>query len=293
MSWLRDPLLHFLIGGGVLFLLYEWFATESEPGTLAQTIVVDREALLRFMQYRSRAFDAERFGARLDAMTSEQRQVLIDQYVREEALYREALALGLDREDYVIRQRLVQSVSFAAQGFAPEPEEPSGEALQAFYDTHREDYRMPATITFTHVFLDEDLRKPETAERTARQLLADLQARKAGFSERPALGDRFPYHVNYVDRTRNLVTSHFGAPMTDELFLLPPDGRWRGPLRSVHGWHLVMITERADERIPELASIRARVTRDARQVALRRQVDDAIAAVVARYRVELGDLDAP
>src|SRR5688572_139179 len=105
-SWLREPLLHFLLLGAVLFFVYAALnrhRADADP----QTIVVNREKLLTFIQYRSRAFDATRFNNLLESLPEEELRKLIQSYVREEALYREAKALQLDKNDYVARLRLI------------------------------------------------------------------------------------------------------------------------------------------------------------------------------------------
>src|SRR5690606_15059644 len=116
---LRQPLLHFLALGVLLFALYDWRVGDApESDASARHIVVTREALLDFIQYRARAFDDAAAVAQLDSMSAEQREALIDEYVREEALYREALALGMEQGDYIIRQRLVQKVEFLLENLA-------------------------------------------------------------------------------------------------------------------------------------------------------------------------------
>src|SRR3990172_7772281 len=114
---LRQPLLHFLLLGGAVFLLFEYFPVKSGIAPEARSIVIDREALLDFMQYRSQAFNRQYFAQQFDTMSQPDRQRLIDDLVREEVLYREALALHLNDNDYVIRRRLVQKLEFLTQGF--------------------------------------------------------------------------------------------------------------------------------------------------------------------------------
>ncbi len=113
---LKEPLVHFLLAGLALVVIYQ----VSGSGDLAnsKTVVVDKQTLLTFMQYRAKAFNQQSFEARLDALTSEQLQLLIDDYVREESLYREAQAMQLERNDYIIRRRLIQKLEFITKGFA-------------------------------------------------------------------------------------------------------------------------------------------------------------------------------
>lgn len=282
---LREPLLHFLIAGGAIYLLFAWWggdAARSDP----HRILVDRAALLQYMQYQAQAFEPKTFAAQLDAMTPAQRQQLIDDYVREEVLYREAKALGLERGDYVMRQRLVQKMGFLLEVHAATPVTEA--ELQKYLDAHRDLYHVAPSWTFTHVFVDRSRRGEPDARRIAGQLLRQLNEKHAGFNDAPRYSDRFPFLQNYVERTQEYIASHFGAAFAGELARLPLDaGRWQGPLKSDQGWHAVLLTARADARTPVLAEVRAQVQDDLqrdRDAALQEQSTQAL---IDQYRVEL------
>ncbi len=285
---LRDPLSHFLLGGLLLFLAFEWLGG-SDPGAGASdVIVVDRAALLGFVQNRTKAFDLELAAARLDALSEAERALLIEDYVREEALHREALALGLDEDDYVLRRRLVQKLEFVAQGFAEADGGLDEAELAAFFAAHRDEYRVAPHVTFTHVFLDAERRGWEDARSEARAALARLRAERVPFTGAPRHGDRFLYHLNYVERTPEYVTSHFGPETGRALFALEPDAsRWHGPFESPFGAHLVMVTDRAAGRLPTLDEVRGRVEEDARRARMRERSEEAIRAIVDRYDVRI------
>ena len=110
---IREPLLHFLAAGVALFLVFE-FVGDRDSELDPRTISVDREVLLTFMQFRLRSFDNNAASARLDNASESERAAFVEDFIREEALYREALGLGLDKDDYIIRRRLVQKVEFLA-----------------------------------------------------------------------------------------------------------------------------------------------------------------------------------
>lgn len=286
---LREPLLHFLLAGAALYLLYAMTGGGREGDS--RHIVVDRAALLRHMQYQARAFEPEVFAASLDAMSAAERQQLIDAYVREEVLYREAQALGLTQGDYVLRQRLVQKMSYLLE------DEPAGEPteaeLQEFLQANAELYRIESSWTFTHVFLDPALHGGSAgAERAARSLLATLQSRRVAFNDAPRHGDRFPFMQNYVERTTDFIANHFGTEFAAALVWQPSDSSWHGPLQSAHGWHLVLLTAHAAARLPGLAEIRARVLEDfQRERALALQ-DQALRALIDSYHVEVRGLES-
>lgn len=282
---LKEPLLHFLLVGIGLFVLFEIVAGDAEEFD-SRVIDVDRDRLLTFMQFRMRAFEPDAAASRLDAMSSDELERLIDDYVREEALHREAKALGVDKNDYVIRRRMVQSVEFITNGFVTAAVDVSGEAVREYYETNRDDYFIPPYVTFAHVFLSAEERDRAEVADAARRLLAELNANQVPFSHAPRYGDRFPYFVNYVERSPELVASHFGARMTEALFSLQPsDYTWQGPFESAYGTHLVMLTRRSEGRYPELDEIADAVRRDAEREAVDKLQDETIQAIVDTYEV--------
>jgi len=284
---LREPLVHFLLAGAGLYLAWAML----DPGDAdARRIIVDRGTLLQYMQYQAQAFEPGTFATRFDALDEAQRRQLVADYVREEALYREARQLGLERGDYVMRQRLVQKMSFLLE--APDDAEPSDEQLQRHLARHAALYRVAPSWTFTHVYVDPAAMSGESPERRAQALLVKLNRERAGFNDAPRHSDRFAFLQNYVERTGDYIESHFGREFAAALQALPVDGsRWQGPLRSDQGWHLVLVTAHAPQRDPQLAEIRAQVRDDFRRDAAAERQEQAIREVIARYEVEL-KLDA-
>lgn len=288
----REPLVHFLAAGAALFAVLSFAGAGSVEDADATTIVVDRRALLNFMQYRSNAFEPEAFGAVLDSMTDEERQRLIDAYVEEEALYREAAALGLEQSDYIIRQRMVQKVEFLLGDVAFADSSIDEAELRAYYEANPESYVILPSLTFTHVFFDTEQRGEEEADAAARALLARLREEGAGFNDATEEGDRFPFLRNYVERTFNYVADHFGEEFAAALADVAPQDGWSGPFRSAYGLHLVLVSQRTERSIAPLEDVRERVEADF----LRDRSNAALAeikrAVRERYTVEIADLDA-
>jgi uncharacterized Fe-S cluster-containing radical SAM superfamily enzyme len=165
-KFLREPLVHFLAIGIGLFVLFDLVAPE-ESNLDSKTIVVDRDALLTFVQFRSKAFNPEVAAARLDALGDAELSMLIDDYVREEALHREALALGMDQNDYVIKQRLIQSLQFITNGFVSAAVDVSDEEIAEYYEANRDDYYVDPYATFTHVYFSNDRHGREQARQLA------------------------------------------------------------------------------------------------------------------------------
>ena len=169
--FLKDPLLHFLgLGFGLLILFQFTGNQESEE----RNVLVDRETLLTFLQYQSVAFDREQFELFLDDMSQREIEDLIQEAAREEILYREALALGLDSDDYIIRSRLVQKLRYLSEGFSNENLSISEEDILAYFESNRRNYDIDPFITFTHVFYNSQRRGEEAAHRLAEEKLVEL-----------------------------------------------------------------------------------------------------------------------
>ena len=292
ISFLRkciaDPLFHFLVLGACLFGIY--YGLHKRGDEDPRTIVVDRAHLLTYLQYRSKAFDAERFNAVLDKMPQKDLDGLIGDYVEQEALYREAKALKLDANDFVARRRLIQQLEFILEGYTSDETPPSEAELSAYYEAHKAAYYVAPTVTFTHVFFDASRHGAKT-NALAEAELKTLNAHHVEFSKATGYGDRFLYQVNYVHKSADLIASHFGPEIAKAVFALPVDARhWAGPFRSPYGAHLLLVTARTDGYIPPLDEIHERVFEDARQAREQAKQDAAIASVVKSYKVKVSTI---
>ena len=208
--------------------------------------------------------------------------------MREEVLHREAVALGLGEDDYVIRRRLVQKLEFITEGFAEAGAKVDQAALRRYFDANKADYYVEPFVTFTHVFFETEDRPREQAHTAAEKKLVELNRDGVPFAEAPQHGDRFLYHVNYVERTPDYVASHFGVPMAKAVFELEPnDFIWRGPFDSPYGVHLVLLTTNEPGRDPDLSELEGRVREDARRAMIREQTEEAITDIVGTYDVRV------
>ncbi|NWG45915.1 MAG: peptidyl-prolyl cis-trans isomerase [Alphaproteobacteria bacterium] len=282
---LREPLFHFLLAGAGLFALYHAVVGVRMPDT-GKIIRVEKTDLLTYMQYRARAFDPARAEAAFAALDSSARAELIADYVRFEALWREAKALELDANDFVARQRLVQQVEFLTRGFVEQGSSLDEAALEAFYAENAGRYEEPARITFTHVFFSTDRRPEAEARALAEAELDRLEAEDVAFSEALGRGDRFLYNVTYVETDRREIESYFGPGMTEALFDAPIDD-WAGPFRSPLGFHIVRIAGRSRAHVPPLETIEARVRSDALTAQEEARFEAAVGAILEAYEVEL------
>jgi len=287
----RDPLLHFLVAGGLLFAIFRALHGPETTATADdRTIPVDRPALLRFMQYRAMAFQPEYFDAQFTAMSSQEKSRLIDEYVREEALVREATSMGLADGDYVIRRRMAQKMYYLMDDTATQSFAPGEAALQEYFLAHQDRYRVAPTMTFTHVFVDNEMKRQDGAEAVAQRLKRELESRKAGFDDAPAYGDRFPYLKNCVKRTPDFIESQFGADFTSALAGLEPSSHWQGPIKSSYGYHLILLTQRDAAYLPKLADIAGEVKGDLLRDTIAAFRETAINDLTRRFTVKLGGL---
>lgn len=288
----KQPLLHFLLLGSALFLLFAFVSPRSGVAPGDKTIVVNRDMLLTFMQYRSQAFNRQHFERQLYAMTKEERRQLINDLVREEVLYREALTMGLNDNDYVIKRRMVQKLEYLTQGFITAGASLSESAIEAYYKEHLQEYYIQPSVTFTHVFFDYEHHGREQAARLSRNTLRELNEKQVGYTDAGHYGDRFLYHSNYVERAPDYVAAHFGAATAESIFALTPDDKhWYGPFESAYGLHLVMLTRNSSGRVPALSEIHDRVREDAEQQSNHQKTETAINDLIKSYSVAIaGDL---
>lgn len=278
-SLLREPLTHFLLAGGALFLLAPLWGDEVENG---RQIEIDREDLLVFMQGQARVYDEPTFDALLNTMSAEQRAALVHDAALQEALYREGQSLGLAQADPVVRQRIVQQARDLLTSEAIAAVTVDEAEVRAFFDRQEDRYAQPAAITFTHVYVPGD-----ASSGKARRVLAQLQDEAVPAERAARFGERFLYQDNYAAAPRSLVASHFGPDFADAVFDLKVNA-WQGPIRSKHGWHLVLPLEIRQQRRVELADVYSRVREDALAETRQRSALQAMDRLLARYSFKTG-----
>ncbi len=272
----KAPLVHFLLLGLVLLWAYARIAGPS----LERDEVVDVDAaqidLLRqgwMMQWRRPPTERELRG-------------LIDAHIREEILYREALALGLDRDDTIVRRRLAQKMEFLSEDTANFIQPGPGE-LEAYYEENAQDYETPVAVSFSHVYFSVDRRGPD-AVADAKAALEQLSSKSPQGARVPELGDRFMLQSDYAELDQRQIGELFGSAFGDAVVDLPLN-EWVGPIESGYGLHLVRVRARSEASMPELSAVRDRVMVDWR-LAKREEARVAYYDLLRqRYRVELDE----
>jgi hypothetical protein len=242
----REPLLQFLALGLLLFIGYQ--TVHRTAGSRPNRIELTADAL------RQMGFAWVAQGR--PAPTPEQMQALVDARVREEILYREALALGLDNDDVIVRRRMAQKMEFLFEDVAA-LREPTAEELQTWFQNHAERFTRPARATFRHLYFSPDRRGANAREDVARAL-AKVAGQPMDAPEATALADPFMFQDYYGDRTPEDVRKLFGPVFTRALFAVAP-GAWAGPIESGYGWHLVWLDAITPARVPALDEVEAEV----------------------------------
>jgi hypothetical protein len=245
---LREPLLHFLLLGTVIFAAYGFVSKRgsNEPGK----IVISEGQIAALAEGFARTWRRP--------PTRDELQGLIKDRVQEEVYCREAMAMGLDKDDTIIRRRLRQKMEFVTDDVAALAE-PSDEELSAYLKAHADTFRVQRQFTFSQVYLNPE-RHGENLVRDTAQLLAQLQRAgdKADVSE---LGDSFLLEHRFQTLSVSEVTKQFGEKFAAKLGELPPN-QWQGPIESGYGVHLVWISEHTEGRMPALAEVRDAVRRE-------------------------------
>jgi hypothetical protein len=270
---LREPLLHFIVIGGALFVLSALVGENaSAPGKRELVVSAGQIAWLE-----------ESFAARwMRPPTPEERQGLIDALVRETVLYREALAMGLDEDDVIVRRRLAQKLEFLFQDLA-DAEPPTEDKLRAHFDSNRERYQDPAMITLTQVYVDPD-RHGETTGADAKAILAKLSAQDDPMAAAADAGDRSLLPPHYPDWTALDIAKLFGNEFAQSAFELEP-GQWHGPVVSGYGVHLVYIHDRTQPPPPTFDAVRKRVAVDWQDDTRQQFNEEFVANLLSRYEV--------
>jgi hypothetical protein len=245
---LHEPLVHFLLLGFLVFAGFR-FSSRNEAGEPGK-IVVTQAQVESLVNGFTRTWQRPPTNLELEG--------LIREYIREEVYTREALALGLDKDDSVIRRRLRQKLEFISDSVASQAD-PTDEALQKYLQAHAESFRAQRQFTFSQVYLDPQ-KHGENLSRDVNQLLAQL--RLAG--SRPdlsKLGDSLLLEPDFEAVSVGEVSKQFGEKFAAKLVELPT-GEWSGPVESGYGLHLVIVTDRKDGSLPALANVRETVKRD-------------------------------
>ncbi len=278
-----DPLLQFLGVGLLLFLFSLWIRPFGDDEA---TIRVDRPTLEQYLaagggEALSSIARSEDGVPSLDALNADQTRQLVDNYVEEQALYREASSWGLGEGDLVIRRRLGQSLRYALR---PElAADPGDDVLREYYRANQANYRSPTEISFDHIFFSIDRRGADAAREDAARAIS------SSVRDWRAMGDRFPYQRNYVNAGPATIGAQLGDTFADRIATLPVKPEtWQGPLRSSTGFHAVRILRRSEAQIAPFEEVRQIVLDDWQRQQQGEGLERAVAQIVRGYDTSIG-----
>lgn len=235
---LREPLLHFLVIGAVLFGAYQWTSgDEAAP----DEIVVSAGQIASLQAIFSKTWQRP--------PTDKETEALVNEHIRDEILYREGVAMGLDRDDTIVRRRIRQKMESVADLSADA--QPTDVELKAFVAEHPEWFRAEPRVSFSHVYFQSGAEGRPSGPEVATL----LQALNDGKADASQAGDPFMAGFDFRDLPRSQVAQIFG-----ESFAVSMDsagsGSWEGPVVSAYGAHLVRVSERVEAREPPFEDVR-------------------------------------
>ena len=264
-AWTREPLVHFLVAGFALFVALTWSGGGAvDPAS--RVIDVDRETQAQLALQFERTMGRAPTDAELDAA--------IETFVRDEVLYREALRLGLDQGDAVVRRRLVTKMDQSASA-AAEAAQPSEAELEEWRAAHPERFAALARYTFDQIYFSD-----QKAAQDA------VSAGDIGANWRE-LGEPISLPKTVTEMPANEVATRFGQDYLDSLKERDFSQSWGGPHRSGFGWHLVRVREYRQSDAPPLAEIRQQVENDWRSAEIAQRKERAFKVLRDAYRVEI------
>ncbi len=255
--------MQFGVLGAFLFVLFSWLNPEEADNK----IIIDKYDLNELvakwnLQWQRNPTEAELKG-------------LLDNYIKEEIMYREALEMNLDHNDEIIRRRMAQKVQFLTQDIA-NSSEPTEDELEQYLSDNQNDYMDEARFTFEQAYFSPDKRQD-----------ARTDAQKALSGNPSKLADRSPVSNQFVQITLSRIGSELGQQFADGIEELEVKQNWQGPIQSGFGYHLIRLTEKNEAKALSLDQVRDRVVNDY-QYDLRRQIDDELyKGLLSKYEVVL------
>jgi peptidyl-prolyl cis-trans isomerase C len=245
---LREPLVHFLMLGAVLFGVYSYVERGHGGVEQSKQIRLTTDDLSQMvLVFRSQW--------RRDP-TPEELRALVEDKVQEEVLYREALALGVDKDDTIVKRRMAQKMQFLAEDVAA-AREPAPEELGKWYEANRDRFAFPPRVSFRHVYFSPDRRGARVRD-DATAALTKLAAQPEDSNIAATIADAFMFQEYYRDRAPEFLGKEFGPNFALAIAKLPT-GSWQGPVESGFGWHLVFVDALIPGRVPAFEEVEADV----------------------------------
>jgi hypothetical protein len=271
MKLLREPLLHFAIAGAVLFAGYQWVNRDRLDTVSVEPVRVGEGEVRWLSETFTKQWTRPPTAAELNG--------LIAEFVNEELLAREALEMGLDKDDTIIRRRLAQKLNFLVDD-TTRLIEPTDQELRGYYEANAERFTIPAKVSFTQIYFNPERRQDATSDATV--ALASLRGPDGGGLV-ASIGDRLLTNSEVRDADEVAVSGMFGPEFSHQVFALEP-GVWSGPLKSSFGFHLVEVSAISPAKQSPYEEVREALKQDW----LREKQEFASKEYVARLREKYG-----
>jgi peptidyl-prolyl cis-trans isomerase C len=242
--WMREPLFHFFLIGALLFAGYAIVQRHNGGTPSSKQINLTSDDLRQIDAY----FESQWHRP----PTADEFNAMVETKVQEEVLYREGLAMGLDKDDTIVKRRIAQKVHFLAEDVAG-AHEPTTAELKAWYKTNSRIFALPNRTTFRHLYFSPD-RRAQNARKDATKALAMISGQPEDSRSAAFLADPFMFQDYYGDRTAEELAKDFGPEFARAIFQLKP-GSWQGPIESGYGWHLIFIDSFTSGRVPAFEEI--------------------------------------
>jgi hypothetical protein len=273
----REPLVHFLVLGGLLFAAWAWVAPQQTAGSGDDVIVVD-QARLDHLKTLWKA-QWKRDPAPQDVAA------IIDRHVRQEVFYREALRMGLDQDDEIIRTRLAQKMEAVASDLSTLMEPPTEDQLRAFHAERPDLFTLPQAFAFRQVLYLPS----EAADNKLKVTLASL---RSGGEVPPDRLRKLSVPLDWPLTPAQTLEHSFGGGFADALSKLPV-GRWSGPVRSGLGLHLVQVTESQPAKLAPFKEIRDFVARQYEYYSVLEAQERMFRELLDKYEVRISAEGVP
>lgn len=278
---LREPLVHFLVAGTLLFAVYAELNSGADDAGESRIVRITAREVAWLTQTWVRQWQRPPSESELKGVVAE--------YLREELLAREARALKLDENDTVVRRRLAQKMEFIVQDTAHQAE-PDEAELRRIYDAQRSRFQSSARVSFTHVYFNRE-RRGARAEADVRAALRQLSQEGAAASA-AGLGDRFLAQYDFNDADEQAVASVLGQEFARRVLALD-SGKWQGPIDSAYGLHLVRVDSKQTAQPRDFATVRGEVLNLWRQQREQQGREQYFAGLLKKYDVVVDESVKP
>jgi hypothetical protein len=278
-SLFKQPLLHFVLVGLLLFLIYGFFG-KNEADIAKSEIYITKGQIDLMRTHWTRQLGR--------VPTNEEMQGLINDFIREEILMREAIAMGLDKDDIIIRRRLAQKMEFIA-GDMLTVKEPDSAEIANYYENNKALFQEPGNISFYQIYFSVDKRAEEASQDLAIKTREELSKQELSQIDFMSYGDRTMLQTEFMDLSVENLKSEFGAGEIVEKIPLAELNQWEGPYRSSFGLHLIYVTARKPAYLAEIKAVTGRIK--AKIIEERKMAMDSmfIAEIRSRYRITINE----